>query len=358
MSLRVLALVPNQRGYSPGQRSGIELWEQALLPAGISVDYAPFETSILRAVLLKPGNAWLKAREMLRAFWLRAGTIADLSGYDAVFVYREAALMGPALFERWIARSGKPIIYALDDPLYVPYVSPANGYLSYLKFFGKVATICRLSRVVIVNVAQHREYASRYNANVREIPSVVDGEAFRFVRKAPGGRPCVGWSGSPSTVPNLGLIAGPLREIVRRHDCELRFIGAPRFSLPDVPHTAQEWRADTEVDDLRRIDIGLVPLPDNEWNRRKFYLKVAQYMALGIVPVATPLGSNVDVIEHGKTGYLARNDAEWVAFIEKLLAEPERRAEMSRRAAEVAHARFTLAAQASAIVDAFRSAIE
>src|SRR5262249_19781352 len=106
-----------------------------------------------------------------------------------------------------------------------------------------------------------------------------------------------------------------------------------------------------------RIDIGLVPLPDNEWNRRKFYLKVAQYMALGIVPVATPLGSNVDVIEHGKTGYLARNDEEWVAFLEKLLAEPELRAEMSRRAAEVAHARFTLAAQASAIVEAFRSAI-
>jgi glycosyltransferase involved in cell wall biosynthesis len=134
-------------------------------------------------------------------------------------------------------------------------------------------------------------------------------------------------------------------------------IGATSFRLPGIRYSAQEWRAESEVEDLRRIDIGLVPLPDNGWNRRKFYLKVAQYMALGIVPVATPLGSNSDVIEHGRTGFLARSHDEWVTYLERLVTEPGLRAEMAGRAAEVASRRFTLAAQAEAVVAAFRSAL-
>jgi hypothetical protein len=138
------------------------LWDKALAPAGIRVEYRPFETAALQAILTRRGHTALKVKEMLRSLWRRGQEVADLRPYDAVFLYREAALVGPALFERWIARQGVPLIYALDDPLYVPYVSPANGYLSYLKCFGKVATICRLSRVVIVNSSHHRQFAERF----------------------------------------------------------------------------------------------------------------------------------------------------------------------------------------------------
>jgi glycosyltransferase involved in cell wall biosynthesis len=324
--------------------------------AGIHVQMAAFETPELREVLTRGGHSWTKAREMVRGFWHRTRTLADLDEFDVVFIYREAALLGPALFERWVASRGKPIIYQLDDPLYVPYVSPANGYLSYLKFFGKVETICRLSRTVIVNAAPHRDFAAQFNRNVREIPSLVDGEAYRFVPPPVRETPCIGWSGSSSTAGNLSLVEVPLRELARRIDFDLHLIGSSAIRLPGLSHTAQDWRAETEVADLRRIDIGLVPLPDNPWNRKKFYLKVVQYMALGIVPVATPLGSNPEVIEHGVTGFLARSDEDWVQQLERLVRDPELRRRMSQNAAAQAHAKFTLSAQAPAIVEAFRSA--
>lgn len=355
--MRVLALVPSQTGHSPGQRSSIELWEKPLAVAGIQIEYAPFETDALRAVLTRPGHFWIKAREMVRGLWRRGQLVTDLRRYDAIFLYREAALIGPAFFERWIARR-KPIIYELDDPLYVPYVSPANGYLSYLKFFGKVATICALSRVVIVNSKHHGEFAARFNKDVREIPSLVDGDVFfRVPRPSDTPRPCIGWSGSASTAPNLAMIAGPLRDLARIYDYRLHLIGATRFDLPGVEFTSQEWRGDTEVADLRQFDIGLVPLPDNEWNRRKFYLKVVQYMTLGIVPVATPLGSNPEVIEHGVTGFLARGPTEWVEFLQRLLGDAELRVRMSQRAAQISRERFTLEAHAASVVDAFRSVV-
>lgn len=356
--MRVLALTPNLYGVSPGQRSSIELWDKVLAPAGIAVDHAPFETEELRRVIYQRGQPAAKAVELLRAYWRRLGSLRVLDDYDAVLVYREAALIGPELIERWAAHKGKPIIYQLDDPLYVPYRSPWSGWGSYLKFFGKVKRIIELSSTVIVNSRHHRDYAERYNRNVWQVPSVVDADVYRYLPRPPGrDGVSVGWSGSPTTVANLAVIAEPLRAVARRADVSVEVIGATDSPLADVPMTMRPWRADTEVADLRRLDIGLLPVPLSEWNKRKFYMKLVQYMALGIPAVCTPLGSNPDVVEHGKTGFLADTPADWQRYIELLVEDGELRARMSEHAAQVGQAKYTLQANAEKIIAAFRSSL-
>src|SRR4051794_4633285 len=168
--MKVLALTPNLYGLSPGQRSSIELWEKVLEPAGIVMHHSPFETEGLRCVIYDQGHLAAKAGEMARAYGRRLRSIGSVEDYDAVLVYREAAMIGPAFIERLVARRGIPIIYQLDDPLYVPYQSPFSGYFSYLKFFGKVGDICRMSKVVIVNSSHHREYAEQFSSNVVQVP--------------------------------------------------------------------------------------------------------------------------------------------------------------------------------------------
>ena len=353
-----MALTPNLYGVSPGQRSSIELWEKVLGPEGITLEHDPFETERLRRVLYGQGRAVGKAVGLARAYADRIRSLPSTRDYDAVLVYREAALVGPELIERWVARTGKPLIYLIDDPLYVPYRSPWSGWASYLKFFGKVRRIMSFSTLVIVNSRHHREYAQRYNKNVWEIPSVVDAEIFRRLpRRASGGPVCVGWSGSATTVGNLTVIADPLRVIARRDDVRVEVIGASEPPLSGLPVSVMPWRAATEVEDLRKFDVGLVPLPLNEWNKRKFYLKLVQYMALGIPAVCTPLGSNPDVVEHGKTGFLADTPEQWVEYVGRLIDDSELRAEMGERAADVAGKKYTLQANASTIVDAFRSVV-
>lgn len=358
--MNVLTLTPSKYGFSPGQRSSIELWERVLEPAGIHLHYAPFETDRLREVLYRPGHLTTKTIEMLHAYVQRLRLLGDMDRFDAVFVYREAALLGPAFLEKLIARRGKPIIYQLDDPLYVPYVSPSNGYLSYLKFFGKVAEICRLSRVVIVNSTHHREYVAQYNTNIWQIPSVVDTDHYVYRPEPQNSHTpvCIGWSGSPSTVGNVCIVADALRRLAKRVDHRVHLIGGTNFNLPEVRYTAQGWCAETEVDDLRKIDVGMVPLPVNEWNKRKFYMKVVQYMALGIPPVCTPLGSNPEVVEHGVTGFLADTSDEWVGYLEQLIRDHTLRRQMSEHAARVARERYSLTANAGKIVAAFRSSLK
>ena len=130
----------------------------------------------------------------------------------------------------------------------------------------------------------------------------------------------------------MRLIADALRELARRVDHRVYLIGGVEFDLPGVEYTAQKWRAETEVEDLRKIEVGMLPLPLTEWNKRKFYMKSAQYMALGIPSVCTPLGSNPEVIEHGKTGFLANTSEEWVSYLEQLILDSALRERMAHRA--------------------------
>jgi L-malate glycosyltransferase len=356
--MRVLVLTPYPYGTTAGPRSSFELWERVLREAGISFDYAVFETDRLHRILNTRGLAAQKTLEMTRAYAQFIPKVRQVDEYDAVLVNREATLIGPAIVERWVTRRRKPLIYLLDDPLYIPYRSPANGWLSYLKFSGKVKTLCRSSAVVLANSPSHCAFARRYNGNVWQIPSLVDAELYSGWKPRSDGsteRVRVGWSGSPSTVSNLQLIRRPLQALSAREDVDLVMIGARDFGLPEVPHARVPWCAETEVEDLRRLDVGLVPVPLTRWTPHKFFLKLVQYMALGIPPVATPLGSNATVIADGETGFLARDNGEWRRAVGRLVGDTELRERVGKRAAEVAHERYTLQANAEKIVAAFRS---
>lgn len=355
--MKVLALVPSQKGYSPGQRGSIELWEKVLKPAGIDLDYAPFETDRLRLILHQSGHQIGKAVEMFRAYSERIGLLKRVDEYDAVFVYREAALLGPAYLEKKIAKK-KPIIYQLDDPLFVPYRSPSNGLFSYFKFFGKVKDIIGISKVVMVNSTQIRQYAEQFNNRIWQIPSIVDTTKFIYepFPSVPV-RVCVGWSGSPTTLKNIKLVEGPLQELSRSGVCDIHLIGGENFELNDVSYSAQKWNGDTEVEDLRKMQIGLVPLPEHPWNPYKFIMKTAQYLALGIVPVGTPMASNTEVIEHGVNGFLASTDSEWSEYLHLLISDHRLRDEMSSRGAVDAREKYSLEANSSKIIAAFRAAL-
>lgn len=356
--MRILALVPNQLEHSPGQRGSIELWERILKPEGIVLDFAPFETEKLHQILYTSGNRIGKAFEMLQGYANRIKLLQKLDEYDAVFIYREAALFGPAFLEKLIARK-KPIIYQLDDPLFMPYRSPSNGYLSYLKFFGKIKEIIRISKVVMVNSTHIREYAEHFNKNIWQVPSVVDTSKFIY-RPLPETleRVCIGWSGSMTTLKNIKMIEKPLQVISSKNNCDLHFIGGTEFDLDGVKYSAQKWNSETEVDDLCKMQIGLVPLPENSWNRYKFIMKTAQYMALGIVPVGTPLASNTEVIKHGKNGFLAATDDEWIEYLTILVQDGKLRNEMSKTASLDAIAKYSLVANTAKIVEAFWAALK
>ena len=162
LSLLVLASKP--KGISPSQRFRLEQWAPRLeRDHRIRLDFAPFESDRLAAILNKPGRTVEKAALVARDFLKRSSVLRDARRYDAIVIHREAALIGPAIYERLLARTGKPIIFDFDDLIWSHSQVTNNGIFSRLHFFGKTSTICRLATAVTAGNEFLAEYARRRN---------------------------------------------------------------------------------------------------------------------------------------------------------------------------------------------------
>src|SRR5438874_1070790 len=87
------------------------------------------------------------------------------------------------------------------------------------------------------------------------------------------------------------------------------------------------WSESTEVAELQRFDVGIMPLRDAPMERGKCGYKLIQYMACGRPVVASPVGASRQIVEHGTNGFLASTAAEWVAAL-RALQDPALRRRM------------------------------
>src|SRR5262249_9196780 len=133
-----------------------------------------------------------------------------------------------------------------------------------------------------------------------------------------------------STVQHLDALAGTLTRLRRDVPFRLDVIGTSEYRLDGVDVLAKEWSAATEVDDIRRFDIGLMPLPDEDWAKGKCGLKLLQCMGLGIPSVASPVGGNRVIVQDGVNGFLAQTDAEWREKLTLLIRDPGVRSRVGR----------------------------
>ena len=352
--IRVIALVPYPARRAPGQRFRIEQWAPRLAQDGVEVQLSPFLDDGAMDVLYAPGRVAAKAAGVLRGFGRRIRQLPRLAGFDAAYVYREAALLGPAWVERAVARR-LPVVYDFDDAIYLPAASAPNARMSFLKDPGKAATLCRLAAHVTVGNDHLAAFARRHARQATVIPSTIDTEQYVPRPRAPAARPVIGWTGSPTTMPYLTALTPALRRLRERMDFELRVIGV-RLEDKTLDVRCVPWNAESEVDDLRAFDVGLMPLADDEWARGKCGMKALQYMALGIPPVVSPVGMNTTIVRHGINGMHASTDDEWVARLEALGGDPELRARLGREARRTVENEYSAAVHAPRMAQVLRDA--
>jgi glycosyltransferase involved in cell wall biosynthesis len=355
--MKVLVIADALPNKSPGSRFRIEQWMTWMATQGVACDYASFEDEGLRRVIYQPGHYREKATGVLRGFARRFELLRTVRGYDVVFLYEQAARLGPAVIERLIARTGVPIVYDFCDPIYEPYKSFINGYVSYLKFPGKTASICKLSKHVLVGNEELAAYARAHNPHVTIVPITIDTVEYQPAPPRPTPAvPTIGWSGSHSTVPHLAGASAVLRRLARTRKFRLKVIGGESFTLDGVDVVAQPWRAATEVADLQEFDIGIMPLPDDPWVSRRTHLKVRQYMGLGVPCVVSPLGVNRELIDDGRNGFLAVTEDEWVDKLTRLLDDAALRARLGAAGRQTIEERYSAALWAPRVLEILRAA--
>jgi glycosyltransferase involved in cell wall biosynthesis len=177
-------------------------------------------------------------------------------------------------------------------------------------------------------------------------------------KKIAGENPVIiGWSGSNTTAKHFELAKPFLRELKKQFCDRIAFVLISNTDphITDLVVQRVQWTPFDEVMQLNKIDIGIMPLPDDDWSRGKCGFKALQYMALEVPPVVSPVGVNMEIVQHGINGFLASNEPEWIHYLSILIESPELRIKIGEEARKTVESNFSLQTNASVLISVLRN---
>ena len=332
--LRLLVFASKPQGLAPGQRFRLEQWApRTAARHGIELEFSAFESPRLTELLYQPGHKPEKAAWVLYDFARRLAHVASSRLYDAVVVFREIALIGPAIYERALSAARIPMFFDFDDAIWQHSLqtSKANGIFSRLHFYGKTGTICRLSRAVLAGNEYLASYARQHNDNVFVVPTSIELDRYPVQPELPepsSSQPfVVAWSGSLHTLQHFEYAREPLERLAQQRRLTVKVIcnKPPERPISGAENVFVPWSEAGEAEAVGSAHVGIMPLPDNDFTRGKCGLKALQFMATGRPVVVSPVGMNSDLVRSGENGFLASTTEEWVDALAKLAASTDLR---------------------------------
>lgn len=351
---RMLVLCPFPVGVAAAQRLKFEQYYDDWRSHGWRVDVAPYMDVKLWRVLFERGHFARKAWGAVHGTLRRLRDLTRVPRYDLVYCHMYVTPFGTSLLERAARRLAPRLIVDVEDNVLVG--QPArkgdhpNPIVQLLKGRGKSRYLIRHADHVITSSPFLNETCLGINEKkaCTYISSSVDTDRFLPANRYNNDHtPVVGWTGTFSTKPFLDLLRPVFAELAKQRKFRLRVIGNFDYELPGVDLEVVRWTAEREVEDLQAIDIGVYPLPSDEWVSGKSGLKAIQYMAFGIPCIATNVGTAPMIIRDGENGLLVRSEAEWLAALEALIDDPELRARLGRQARKDAVERYSTRAVAA-----------
>ncbi len=244
--------------------------------------------------------------------------------------------MGPPWFE-WIAAKvlRKKIIYDFDDAIWIPNTSENNKLVAGFKWHQKVGAICRWAYKVSCGNAYLQEYAKQYNQKAVVNPTTIDTQNLHNqVKEQNTAKIVIGWTGTHSTMKYLDQVVPVLQRLEKKYTFEFCVISNQEPALPIRSLVFKPWQKDSEIADLMRFNVGLMPLEDDPWAKGKCAFKALQYMALGIPAVVSPVGMNTEVVDQEVNGYICCTQEQWYGSLEKIVQHAALRSELGKAARE------------------------
>jgi glycosyltransferase involved in cell wall biosynthesis len=346
--MKVVAFVPHNLDTTPAQRLRIEQWDRYWRHEGIETTFMPFSSPRLRQTMYSYRRYGQKLIGVLEALLRYGMTVRalDLGAFDVAFVAREATLVGPPFVERYITRHGLKFLYDFDDAIFLAYPSQKSPLFTVGRWYSKISEICRLSSHITVVNEYLRRYAQQHHQNVTVVPmgmALDEVPRSRLHQHHPSPIVSIGWTGSFSTSAYIERLFPVLKQLQHMTRCTIHLMGTqPDLKYPGLRLNLHPWSPQTEGGVIAGFDIGINPMPIDDWSKGKGTGKTLQYMCYGVPVVATPVGSNIEIINHGENGLFASSDQEWLQSLERLITDHHMRQEMGMNARSTIEQRYDI----------------
>jgi glycosyltransferase involved in cell wall biosynthesis len=339
--VKVLFLVPYPYSTAASQRFRFEQYFEALRKKGMKVKEKPFISTEGWKIMYSPGDPWNKVLLLAKGFLKRVGVLIEIFSFDFVFIHRECSPIGFPFYEWILAKVlKKKIIYDFDDAIWLTDRTNESRIERSIRWRSKVKLLCKWSYKVSAGNKYLADYARKFNNNVLINPTTIDTvnvhnpaayNKKNLREQSHINNLVIGWTGSHSTLKYLEELLPVLKQIEDKYpEISVLVIADRQPTLPLKNLIFKRWSEKSEIEDLMLMDIGIMPLHDDEWTKGKCGFKALQYMALEIPAVVSPVGVNTEIVEDGIDGYWCKTTGEWFSNIERLILNKEERVRMGK----------------------------
>ena len=319
---KILFLAHHRIDRSPGQRYRFEQFFDYLESKGLECYLANIINEEDEKALYESKNILKKIKIGLNSYkrrWIHTSRIED---FNLVVIYREVLPTKSIYFENYIRKKNIPIVYDFDDAIWVKDVSEVNKKISFLKDEKKIEKILPFCKHVTCGNEYLASFARNFNSNVTIIPSTVDTDKYKPIKSNNHDEKIkIGWVGSHTTVKHFNLLFDVYLFLKKKYKNKLEFIliGDENYQNTELGIQGIKWDNNKEVELFNSFDIGIMPIPNNEWSKGKCGMKGLLYMSVGTPTVMSSVGMNKKIIENGKNGYLANSSSDWIEILSKLI---------------------------------------
>ncbi|MEN6617431.1 MAG: glycosyltransferase family 4 protein [Syntrophorhabdus sp.] len=280
--------------------------------------------------------------------------LGNLPKYDCLFLQRKR--FSGALLSL-VRRRARKIIYYIEDSLM--YRNSTSKFPHSRTLLKRFADMVKASDYVIAGNRFLMEQTLPFTQQVDVIPTAIDADRYipkdYTIKKA---RVNLGWIGDHGSIHYMEKMKPIFETIGRRYPkAELSIVCDTFIDCRDIPIIRKVWSHETEIKDLRDMDIGLMPLMNDLWSEGKCGLKILQYFGIAVPAVCTPVGVNKDVVKDGTTGFYANDPDEWVEKLSILIENPDLRRQMGEKGREIVMNGYTIQACAPKLLQIIQKTV-
>jgi glycosyltransferase involved in cell wall biosynthesis len=270
---------------------------------------------------------------LLRNMYIRFLHCLQARKYSVVIVRRELLLYndyGNLFMEKFLLKINSNVILDFDDDISAAKKEPRT----INSLFGKLMrengnkfndTLRHYKKFIVASAYLKNkvldENKSILPSNILVIPTCVDYNNYTPKKYQNNVTKLVfGWIGGNHNYKLLDSIIPILDTLSYSYDFKLVVIGGDVYKK-DVNFEIEffPWSLDTEIENLYKIDIGLMPLNDDDISKGKGGFKLIQYMGLGIVSIASAITINKEIVDNKENSFLATDLDSWEEIITNIL---------------------------------------
>jgi len=191
----------------------------------------------------------------------------------------------------------------------------------------------------------------RWNPNIYVLPNLIDERLWSQTQRPHSGPVVIGFTGTSTHGDDLRMIEDAFIQISTKHGqgVAFQFMGCVTERLARLPGAkVAEFTPDYEsfarALQTTPMDVAVVSLEDNRFNRCKSNIKWLEYSACGIAGVYSDLPPYNSCIRHGQTGLLVGNRVQdWLQAIDALVTNASLRRAIAQQARQEVLSEYTLA---------------